>query len=183
MTDCEEVAPHHGPRVQGDRGYRVTTLRTPHVREYPIELEKTRTLKNGQQRYQIVYIDESYVHVNHEWRSNQVDDDDEVVRGDQSGGQRVTIVHASSKDGPLVAPEFHGAAGFPRGEGWLRELRTSTARAGRGSGRGQERRRHILEYTCIGHVIRCWSTIPPVDTTAQQLTMTKSRIKDDWKLT
>lgn len=119
------------------RGYEPTEQRKARVREYLIDLAQAHVLEKERETHQIVYMDESYVHVNHKRRVSWVSDDDERSRRNLSKGQRVIIVHAITEDGPLIAPRFLDAASFPKREGWFVESGRSTARRGRRRGYGR----------------------------------------------
>lgn len=104
-----------------------TGLRKAGVREYITE----------QEIHQVVYIDGSCIHVNHKCSMTWVGDNDGISRGNLSKGQRLTIVHAIMRDGPVIAPKFHDGAGGFKGQESFHESGTSTSGRGHGNGRGR----------------------------------------------
>ena len=65
-----------------------------------------------------MFMDESYCHVNHctarSWYT-----EDQTKSNTKTKGGRIIIVHAITRDGPLVGDSFRDGKRFPRREGWF----------------------------------------------------------------
>lgn len=136
-------------RAEGKRGYTLTEERKARVREYLIDFAKAYELDRDEMSpYKIVYMDESYLHVNHKSNFSWFTVDGDHRSANSNGdGQRIIIVHAITDDGPVIANGWREGGtrqGFPKPEGWFASevgKRGKGLREGSGSGRGRGRGR------------------------------------------
>lgn len=125
---------------EAKKGFTPTEARKARVREYLIDLSKA-LKEEKDDRAVLVFMDESYCHVNH-CRTTSWFGKGETRVNTKSKGGRVIIVHAISRDGPLVADSCRDEKGFPLREGWFskddgRQREGSSSRGpSRGAGGG-----------------------------------------------
>ena len=107
-------------QTEGGNGFVPTEQRKARVREYLRDLAKARTReKEGDV---LVFMDESYLSVNHRRRISWVVTEDQHMSSNKNKGGGVIIIHAITKDGSLVADSFLDGQGLSKREGWFLEL-------------------------------------------------------------
>ena len=104
---------------EGKKVFAPTEQRKARIREYLIDLAKARAGAQKDDGDVLVYMDESYVHVNHK-RGTSWFTEGQGKSSTPCNGSRVIIVHAITEDGPLVADSYLDDEGIPKREGWFR---------------------------------------------------------------
>lgn len=106
-------------RQESKPGYRVTPEREARIREFLIDFSIAKKREESED-YVIAFMDESYLHVGHRPRFSIYPDGENRSVNTARAGKRMIIVHAITKDGPLVAESHRDAVtGFPKAEGWF----------------------------------------------------------------
>ncbi|CAN0315915.1 unnamed protein product [Scytosiphon promiscuus] len=105
--------------------FTLTDDRIARIREYLIDLSKAVAKVNDDtQRYKLVFMDESYIHINHRDNTSWFKGEDNKTQFATGEGQRIIIVHAIDENGPLVTRDGDG---FPIEEGWFKGVRAKEA--------------------------------------------------------
>lgn len=123
--------------MEGKKGFAPTEARKARVREYLIDLARA-CAQEREDSAVLVFMDESYCHVNH-CRTTSWYTENQTKSNAKCKGGRLIIVHAITRDGPLVASSFVDDQGFPRREGWfLKEDGRRSSSGGAGSTGGND---------------------------------------------